>query len=356
VLALQADVADEASLARALAEVRRSLPPLAGVFHSAGVLDDGAVLGQDWPRFERVFGPKVDGAWILHRLTRADPLELFVLYSSGSAVLGSAGQANHAAANAVLDALAAYRRALHLPALSIGWGPWSEVGAAAAAALDVRFAARGLGRIGPREGLEALGRLLELARSWPGAPAHVAVLPISSAQLARGHGQTPPRLLGGLPAGRERAAGPLAGADGQPPSSLLARRLREAPAATRRPLLTAHVRGRALTVLGLPGNHAVDPGQPLNELGLDSLMAVELRNVLGADLALARPLPATLVFDYPTLDALVDHLAGSILGWQREDARADGERARMVADLEGLSEDEAEALLLEELGATEKGG
>src|SRR5690606_30530681 len=109
----------------------QTMPPLRGVIHSAGVLDDGALLQQSWSRFRTVMAPKVVGSWHLHQLTRHLPLDFFVLFSSGAAVLGSPGQSNHAAANAFMDALAHCRRAQGLPAVSINWGPWAEVGAAA---------------------------------------------------------------------------------------------------------------------------------------------------------------------------------------------------------------------------------
>src|SRR6185295_15249043 len=129
---LRADVADEAQLARALAEVDETMPPLRGVIHAAGVLDDGTVLHLDRNRLDAVMAPKVAGAWNLHALTAGRTLDFFVLFSSVTSLLGSPGQANYAAGNAFLDALAAYRRARGLTALAIDWGPWSEVGLAAA--------------------------------------------------------------------------------------------------------------------------------------------------------------------------------------------------------------------------------
>lgn len=160
VLVHQGDVARQADIEAALAEIDRADLPLLGVFHCAGVLDDGALTQQTWERFQQVMGPKVDGAWLLHRLTTGRPVEHFVLFSSVAAVLGSPGQANHSAANAYLDALAWQRRAAGLPALSINWGAWSRIGAAADEAIAERTRKQGLDAITPERGLQALEALL----------------------------------------------------------------------------------------------------------------------------------------------------------------------------------------------------
>ena len=125
------DVAIEADVRRVIDEIAESMPPLAGVIHAAGTLDDGALLQQNWQRFERVLAPKISGAINLHRATRAIPLDFFVSFSSVSSLFGSRGQSNYAAANAYLDAFAHYRRAEGLPALTINWGPWADAGMAA---------------------------------------------------------------------------------------------------------------------------------------------------------------------------------------------------------------------------------
>ena len=133
VTTIQADVSNESDLARALSEIRNTMPPLRGVIHAAGVLDDHLLLNLDAESFRRVLAPKVLGAWNLHTLTADLPLDFFVVFSSVASVLGSPGQANYAAANAFLDGLAHDRRSQGLPCLSINWGPWAEVGMAARA-------------------------------------------------------------------------------------------------------------------------------------------------------------------------------------------------------------------------------
>ena len=156
----QLDVADRAGLSALLSRVRASGFPLRGVIHSAGTLDNAALASQDKSRFDTVFRAKHDGAAALDALTRIDPIEIFVLYSSVASVLGAAGQINHAAANAYMDAFAHERRSHGLPALSINWGAWSDVGAAAGAAAMTHLSAQGMAAFTPAQGLAALERLL----------------------------------------------------------------------------------------------------------------------------------------------------------------------------------------------------
>jgi myxalamid-type polyketide synthase MxaE and MxaD len=165
---LRADVARREEVDALLAHVRAALPPLAGVVHAAGVLENAAVAALDAGRLARVMAPKVSGAWHLHEATRSDPLEFFLLFSSAVSVLGSPGQANYAAGNAFLDALAWYRRGLGLPASSINWGPWAEVGLVADA---------GLKGLPPAHGLDLLAWVMRTA------PTQVAVLPFDLATL-----------------------------------------------------------------------------------------------------------------------------------------------------------------------------
>lgn len=383
--AAQVDVADEAAMARLFKTIGAELPPLGGVFHSAGVLDDGALLAQGEARFARVLAPKVRGAWILHRLTAAMPLELFVLYSSLSAVIGSPGQANHAAANAFMDALAHYRRAQGLPALSINWGAWSEIGSAARQDVADRLAARGIGGIAPHEGVAVLAHLVARAAADPRrSPAQVAVAPVDwprfRAALPAGRSaRWTDGLAGGgisrLPGDRSATTSPRrVGASVDPPASTFRRTLAEAPAGRRRALLIGFIQDRARRVIGIAPGDPLDTARPLHALGLDSLMAVEVRNILGADLGLDRPLPASLVFDHPSVDALADHLgallfpadaasapattpaptsptspaaARTVAGAVAPPAGGDGS----AADLADLTEEPAAAVLMAELAA-----
>ncbi|MGD9832287.1 MAG: type I polyketide synthase [Piscinibacter sp.] len=307
VLALQGDVGIEAELRRVLSQIGATLPPLAGVVHSAGALDDGVLSSLDWPRFAKVMAAKVFGSWNLHRLT--GELDFLVLFSSGASVAGSPGQANHAAANAFEDALAWYRQSLGLPTLAINWGPWAEIGAAADRHLDQPGF---LDPIVPADGLAALQHLM---RRDPVdgrfARAQVAVLATDWAHLRgpREAGTEPPLFAElPLPATSTAAAGPAALAAPEPG---LAERLAQTVPNRRRHVLREQVRRLGAKVLGLARVEDLDAEAPLRQLGLDSLMAVELRNLLGR--AVGQTLPATVTFDHPSVAALADHLAGTVL-------------------------------------------
>ncbi len=295
----QGDVSDEAFIPRLMAEAAGGRFPLRGVVHAAGVLDDGVLVQQSWERFERVLAPKAAGAWNLHLATRGMPLDFFVLFSSAASLLGSPGQGNYAAANAYLDALAHHRRGEGLPALSINWGPWADVGMAAG--LDARDQARmtrqGLRSLSPEEGLAAFARLLGQAS------AQVGVLPLDLAKILAPFppGSEPP-LLAELAQGLVRQKGPKV-LSARPE---LVVQVEQAPAGRRRGLVLAHVRSHVLGVLGLDPSSAPDPQQGLRDLGMDSLMAIELRNRLQR--SVGESLPPTVAFDFPTIEALTDYL------------------------------------------------
>jgi len=183
---IRADVTNAAEMARIIADIRvPPMPALRGVVHAAGVLDNGVLLNLTWERFQNVLSPKTVGAWNLHALTSDCALDFFVMFSSTASILGSSGQANHAAANAYLDALAHYRRAQNLPGLSINWGAWSEVGSAAKMGIDAQLDAKGIGMIPPRLGLDALERLVS-------SPAvQVAVMPVDWQAFVKSRAHSP---------------------------------------------------------------------------------------------------------------------------------------------------------------------
>jgi len=272
---MQADVSRYEQISRVLNDMAQQLPPLRGIIHAAGVLDDGVLRLQNWERFERVLRPKVAGAWNLHTLTRDIPLDFFVLFSGIAGVLGSPGQANHAAANAFLDALAACRRAQGLPGLSISWGAWSKVGAAAERQVSERLEMHGVGMIAPTQGLEALERLFQQEA------AQVGVIPFNWPQFLRQfpEGGAPP-LLAALACQMAQH-----GVDETHSTRQLERlrQLHEAPPDERQHLLMVYVQGTVTEIMGLDSSQ-LDVQQPLNTLGLDSLMAVELRNRVRTDL------------------------------------------------------------------------
>jgi len=341
------DAADAAAMAALLAEVARDMPPLRGVVHAAGALDDGALVRQSWSRCAAVLRNKLRGAEVLHALTQGLALDFFVLYSAAGLWLGAPGQCAYAAANAQLDALAWQRRARGLPALSVGWGAWSQGGMAArlAASGQDPWAARGMGRIEPAQGFAWLERLLRegathalaLHMDWgrflatlPTGmdPAAFAFTPRDAAAVRSGQGDLDPL-----------EAVPLAPAT-------LAQRLQGLPAGQRRAALMAHVAERARQVIGLDAGEPLPGARALKDMGLDSLMAVELRNALMR--SVGKPLPATLLFDYPSLDALSAHLMRA-LGLEEVPAVPAAAAPEAAPGIAALSDEEAEALLMQEL-------
>ncbi len=294
-----ADVTDAAALDAMLARMDAELPPLAGVIHSVGVLADATIGNQTWETFETVLWPKMLGAWHLHRATADRDLDMFILFSSVAGVLGNPGQANHAAANAFLDQLAAHRRALGLPGQAIAWGAWSEIGEAEEQRerMTRRSASGGIEWITPQQGLRAFDRLVRedattsvvLARDW----------------LAFGESlETRPPLLEDV-----LSDGADEGDDGASAEDLLSQ-LQQAPAATREEVLASFLQSEVKAVLRLPSTPAPTVG--FFDLGMDSLMAVELRNRLNRAFGGAYTASNTVVFDYPDIAALAAHLAGEL--------------------------------------------
>ncbi|MFT7465525.1 MAG: NADPH:quinone reductase-like Zn-dependent oxidoreductase, partial [Pseudohongiellaceae bacterium] len=182
------DMSDAAAVKALVATMAAANPPLRGVVHAAGILDDGMLVNQTWERFKRVMAPKVAGSWALHEATKHLPLEHFVMFSSMVSLVGAQGQGPYAAANGFMDGLAEHRRALGLAALSINWGPWAGDGMASGSAAinKARFAEAGIGSIGPEQGTAALGRLLGDGGAAVRRPAQVGILPVTwSRFLAR---------------------------------------------------------------------------------------------------------------------------------------------------------------------------
>ena len=254
-------------------------------------------------RLDRVLAPKLDAAWHLHELTQGEDLAAFVLFSSLSGLLGSPGQANYAAANAALDALAHHRHAQGLAACSLAWGYWAEksgMTAALSAADLARMRRAGLLPLASDQGLA----LLDAALRRPEALLVPARFDLAA--LAQNPGALPPLFRGLV---RAQTARPIAATAG---AASLAQRLLSLPAAERERALLDLVRAEAAAVLGLAAPAALEVNRPLQEYGLDSLMAVELRNRLATATGLR--LAATLLFDHPTPAALSRFLAAQLLG------------------------------------------
>jgi acyl carrier protein len=294
-----------------------------------------------------VLAAKAEGASNLDRATRDLSLDFFVMYSSVASVFGAPGQGSYAAANAFLDGLAHRRVGDGRPGLSINWGPWAEIGMAAAQdeAAQRRRAQGGADAIAPADGLRALEELLDRS------VAQSTVFPVRWAAFLRGR-ETPPFLrdVAKDAAGVQKTTAANRGPE-------LLRQIAEASESERPDLLLAHVRQQALKVLGLASGSNLSPDQPLSDLGLDSLMAVELRNALGA--ALGTPLSPTLLFDYPTVNALAGFLADKVPAMRKEavaaePANEERERDALVAEIKQLSESEVEAAIARELGSLDK--
>lgn len=301
--------------------------PLAGIIHGAGVLDDGMLMRQTEERFGRVFDPKGLGAWHLHEQTLDLPLDFFVCFSSASSVLGNAGQGNYAAANAFVDALMHHRRACGLPGLSISWGPWTTGGMAAElqSRHHQRLTDMGYIPIQPQEGISALAAALNLP------DAHLAFIPMNWEQYGA-HLMMPLLTL------MTKSAVPK-----RPFQEIL----REAPSASRRKRLVEHVRNIAAQVLGPSGEDSrrIGDREGFFDMGMDSLGAIEMRNALQNSLGCS--LPPTAAFDFPTVEALTDYLLAELFPENRSPEPVaefpDSEK------IEDLSEEEAEAMLMNEL-------
>ncbi len=302
VVLVACDVADRDALAGLLGEVG----PLNAVVHAAGVLDDGVVSSLTPERLDAVLRPKLDAAWHLHELTES--LSAFVLFSSAAGVLGGAGQGNYAAANAFLDALAAHRRELGLPAVSLAWGPWVPQGGMTGQLTDADIARMRQGGVRPLPARDAL-RLFDRALADPDA----LVMPIdldperldtTRPLLARLAGDSAAGLSGDPGVARPGSGGLLAGDS----TTGFPGRLAGLAAADRPAAALDLVRAQVAAVLGHASTATVRADRPFADLGFDSLTAVELRNALSRETGLT--LPSTLVFDHPTPRALADHLLG----------------------------------------------
>jgi acyl transferase domain-containing protein len=310
------DVSDREALTAVLVGIAADRP-LTGVVHTAGVVDDGVITALTPERLDTVLGPKADAAHHLHELTRDADLSHFVLFSSAVGTLGGPGQANYAAANAYLDALARGRRAQGLPATSLAWGLWATGGGMGGRLADVDL--RRLARAGVLP-LDAEQGLALFDRAWAGEEAVLVPLRTDPAVLRDRAvaGTLPPALRdlvphtvtgpdrvrpGQDPQARDRWENP-GGAhsdDGGHPARLAA-----LPDAERARTLLDLVRARAAAVLDYPSPDSLDPRRSFREAGFDSLTAVELRNSLAA--ATGLPLPAALVFDHPSPVALAEQL------------------------------------------------
>ncbi|MBF2084367.1 type I polyketide synthase [Thermoleptolyngbya sp. C42_A2020_037] len=294
---VQADVAEPGAIAPLLEHCPL---PLRGVVHAAGVLDDGVLQNQTWERFQAVLAPKVQGAWNLHELTRSHDLDFFVCFSSAASLLGSAGQTNYAAANAVLDSLMHHRRRLGLPGLSVNWGAWAVGMSTQLMERErQRLEAQGMTLISPAQGMPLLSELLRQNL------VQVGVLPIEWARFRAVHAgqELSPFFERVLPAAPVAvpAASPLLQSlqqGGDSGTDCVANRLEQ---------LQQFIQQQLAKVLGFSTPELIDVHDQFSDLGMDSLMAVEFTNRLQAGLGF--PISQALLLDHSSVAALAEHLA-----------------------------------------------
>lgn len=356
----RADVADYQQLAAVVADIDHNHPTLRGVIHAAGVLDDGIALQQNRHRVWNVLAPKLLGGWHLHALTAGRKLDFFALFSSAASLFGSPGQSNYSAANAALDGLASFRRARNLPAVSINWGPWAGAGMASRDSNADRLAQMGMGLIDANRGLDLFGRLL--ASPY----AQVGVVPADWTVYRR-------RLGGQLPLILSNLVGPEESPVEQPtqrvPSALNRNALNDVPPDDWQSIIEGQLREQSAHVLRLAA-HSLDVEQPLSNLGVDSLMAIELKNRIEADLGVTVPMVKFL--EGPSVRDLSQYLADQLIALHH--ARTAGaaptsassgigspadeiglqSAGQLLANIDALSDAQVDALLAE-LTAAEKG-
>lgn len=291
-----ADVTDTEAIDNMMLTLEKEAPPIAGIIHSVGVLSDGALGNQNWDRFERVLWPKILGAWHLHRATMDQDLDFFILFSSRVGVLGNPGQSNHASANAFLDQLAAHRQAIGLPGQSIAWGAWSEIGEAAEQKdrIEERRSALGGRWFTPQQGIRALDKAVRQDTM------HSVVMAMDWTIFKDAIEDRPAfleDLLADTPEKEDQAS-----AQADDLISLLQR----TSTAERERELISFLQGELQAVLHL--SDTPSPTIGFFDLGMDSLMVVELQNRLNRALAGECVVSNTAVFDYPNITLLAQHL------------------------------------------------
>ncbi|MBL1121081.1 SDR family NAD(P)-dependent oxidoreductase, partial [Streptomyces sp. 110] len=294
---ISCDLTDRAALARLIDETG----PLTGVIHAAGALADATIDHLDTDALTTTFAPKADAAWHLHELTRDQDLTLFVVFSSLAGMLGSAGQANYAAANSFLDALIAHRRHQGLPGTSLAWGSWERTSGMTRHLVRAdhdRLARSGLRPLTDEQGL----KLFDAALATDLEQVVTAMFDLSTSGRS---GAVPVLLRGLVRTPRRQAVGTSAGGD-----ESWTRRIAMLAPEDREQSVLASVIEQVAQVLGHPDPGAIEPDQAFKSLGFDSLTAVEFRNQLSAMTGLR--LPATLVFDYPAADAVTRHLLDQV--------------------------------------------
>lgn len=291
------DTADLNALSHVMLTAQQQLPAIAGIIHCAGVLDDHLIEDLSVKSFENVFAGKAQGAWNLHTLTQTLPLDFFVLFSSAASILGNRGQANYAAANAYLDGIAHRRHQLGLKATSINWGPWAQVGMAQSdAAITQHLKRQGFDAIAPELGLEALGLCLGSTAS------QLAVVECDWDQYLVSS-EASSRFLSQLVRADKVSGNSQTGSKS---TAELLDEVKQASSDQQHMLVEQYVHRKIRQLFGLAPTVALEPNQAFTDLGLDSLMAVQLADLIGK--GLGQRLAVSLAFNYPNTAELVQYV------------------------------------------------
>ncbi|MEL6930314.1 MAG: SDR family NAD(P)-dependent oxidoreductase, partial [Cyanobacteria bacterium J06600_6] len=330
---IKADITNTDQLTQALRQIDSKLSPLKGVIHCAGVTSDRTITKQDQQSFVEVLAPKVQGAWNLHNLTQKYELENFILFSSASSLIGSAGQVNYCAANAFLDTLASARRNMGLPGITINWSAWQNTGLAKDPKVIERLKQKGVGSIEANLGIEILEQILLHN------PVQIGVMPIDWHTWQQNNFISP--YYEDLTAVQDLEHLPV---DSSIEQHGDLQQLMSVIPAQRETLIVTQITQQVGNILGIKDLKAIDLELGFSELGLDSLGSVELRNKLQS--SYDRKLSQTIIFDYPTVRQLSVHLLS--LMFDRNLAQNDHKSDRLET-LANLSEEDAEAALLAEL-------
>lgn len=337
------DIADGSALAQWLKQYKaEGWPPIRGVFHSAGFAKPQLLMNMDAESFRAVMRPKIAGVWNLHEQLRGEPLDCFVMFSSVAAQLTSAGQGNYSAGNAFLDAFAYYRRSLHLPALSINWGPWAEVGMAAKLELNDFFEQRGNFPISTQQGLAALGRAMEQDRP------NVTVVAVDWSVVAdRNYESGIPAMVRELVENAHNGGSEEARSEGRSGDQFLLAVIAEQDMEARKALIVEGIKDVVSKVMGI-NRDKLSPDQSLNTMGLDSMLAMEMRSRLEKDTGVSFTVVELL--SGPSIAQFAETMLVKI----EELTEASTDDAALLDELAELSEEEIERMLQEVSGGMER--
>lgn len=334
-----ADIAIEQDVTTMFTDIIATMPPILGIFHAAGVLDDGFLEKQDYYKYLKVAKPKIFGAYNIHNslLKNNINLDFLIYFSAAAALLGNASQINYSAANSFLDAFAGLQRSQSIPVLSINWGPWSQLGMAAhmSKSSQEMLELNGMNFISPEKGIEALNYLFN---NFPNN-SEVAILDMNWQKYLRMFGDNVPKIYTQLQTTKDVARKTQHGTESKLESNLI-----KAKVIDRQEILCIYMESELRRLFKFESNYVIERNVGLTTLGMDSLMSVEFRNNLTKDLGnlLSKNLPATLTFNYPSIKALAEYILKEMI--VLDDAPVDKEKVKEkiepnVVSIQNISED-----------------